>query len=173
MPAGLAFTAILFAGATARARDTEDQMVQRIQAEQNSVRKAKDEIRLSTFQLSRVENDYSQGRIEDGEKLLATFMATLKSSWKLLHDSGRTAAKRPEGFRELEIALREDARALQDLERVVSYFDRAPIAASVKDLDQLQGQLIHELFPGGSSRTKKASDPPPVSPESADPAVSR
>lgn len=169
----MAFAAILFAGATAGARDTEDQLVQRIQSEQNFIKKAKEEIKLSTFQLARVEDAYSQGRIEDGVKLLATFMATLKSSWKNLHDSGRTAAKRPEGFRELEIALREDARALQDLERVVGYFDRAPIEQSVKDLDQLQGQLIQELFPGGSSHNKAASDPPSVSPGPADPSVSR
>jgi hypothetical protein len=154
---GLAFAGFVLAGPFAVARETEEQLVGRIQSEQNPIKKAKDEIKLSSLQLAKIQDAYSHGRVDDGAKLLGTFMETLNVAWKLLHESGHTAARRPEGFRELEIALREDVRALQDLQRVVTYFDRPPIEHTVHDLEQMQGQLIHELFPGGHSRTDRGS----------------
>jgi hypothetical protein len=161
---GLAFAGLLVAAPCAVGRDTEEQLVERIKSEPNAVKKAKAEVKLSSFHLAKVQDAYSQGRVEDGAKLLGTFMETLNTAWKLLHSSGRAAAKHSEGFRELEIALREDTRALQDLERVVDYFDRAPLERAVKDLEQMRGQLIHELFPGGQSRNKKESTSPAASP---------
>jgi hypothetical protein len=173
LPIGLAFAGLLLAAPSAVGRDTEEQLVERIKSEPNPVKKAKAEVKVSRFQLAKVQDAYSHGRVEDGAKLLATFMETLNTSWKLLHDSGRTAAKHPEGFRELEIALREDGRALKDLERVVDYFDRAPLEGAVKDLEQMQGQLIHELFPGGSSRNKNGSTSPAAAPSPANSSETR
>jgi len=141
-------------------RDTEEQLLQRIQSQQNPVKKAKDEIKLGSLRLTQVHDAYSQGQVEAGAKLLGTFVDTMKASWKLLQGSGRKASKQPEGFRELEISLRENVRSLQDLGRTVSYFDRAPLMNAAEELDQMRTEVLHELFPAGNPRPHKESPPP-------------
>jgi predicted Zn-dependent protease len=151
---------ILSTALCALGRETEEQLLQRIQSEQNPVKKAKDEIKLANLKFTQVHDAYSQGHIEAGIKLLGTFVDTLKTSWKFLQESGRKASKQPEGFRELDISLRENGRALQDLARTVSYFDRAPLEDAAQQLDQMRDEVLHALFPGGNPRTLKGSPPP-------------
>ena len=151
---------ILLAGLCALGRDTEEQLLQRIQGEQNPVKKAKDEIKLARLKFTQVHDAYSQGHIEAGEKLLGAYVEVMKTSWKILQDSGRKASKQPEGFRELEIALREDVRSLQDLERTVSYYDRGPLVNAAQELEQMRSEVLQALFPGGNPRTLKGSPAP-------------
>jgi hypothetical protein len=158
----LAVLVILFSSVCAVGRDTEEQLLQRIQSEPNPVKKAKDEIKLSRLKLTQVEDAYGKGQIEAGVKLLGAFVGVMKTSWKLLQDSGRQAARQPEGFRELEIALREDDRSLQDLERTVSYYDRTPLVNAAQELEQMRSDVLHALFPGGPPRTGKGLPPPPT-----------
>ena len=169
----LAVLGILLAGLCAMGRETEEQLLQRIQSEQNPVKKAKDEIKLARLKLTQVHDAYSQGHIEAGAKLLGTFVDEMKTSWKLLQDSGRKASKQPEGFRELEISLREDVRSLQDLGRTVSYFDRAPLVNAAQELEQMRVEVLHALFPGGNPRTTKGSPAPPTTTSPGSPAEVR
>src|SRR5271157_3364821 len=155
----LAVGVIMLAGLCAMGRETEEQLLRRIQSQQNPVKKAKDEIKLASLKLTQVHDAYSQGRIEAGAVLLGTFMDEMRTSWKLLQDSGREAAKQPEGFRELEMSLREDARLLQDLERTVSYFDRAPLVNAAQELEQMRVKVLHALFPGDIPLPGKGSPP--------------
>jgi len=153
---------ILLAGLCAMGRETEEQLLQRIQSEQNPVKKAKDEIKLASLKLTQVREAYSQGHIEEGAKLLVTLTDTTKASWKILQNSGRRASKQPEGFRELEIALREDVRTLQDVGRTVDFYDRAPLENAAQELEKMRGEVLHALFPGAPPRTLKGSAPPPT-----------
>jgi hypothetical protein len=167
----LAVLVVLSIALCALGRETEEQLLQRIQSEQNPVKKAKDEIKLASLKFTEVHNAYSQGHIEAGAKLLGTFVDVMKTSWKLLQDSGRKASKQPEGFRELDISLRENGRALQDLARTVSYFDRAPLEDAAKQLDQMRDEVLHALFPGGTPRTLKGSPPPQTTSPGSPPEV--
>jgi hypothetical protein len=154
---GLVFGILVFPGSAALGRDTEEQLLQRIQSEPNPVKKAKDEIKLAKLKFAQLRDAYSQGQVEAGVKLLSAYVDVTKTAWKLLQDSGRQAAKQPEGFRELEIALREDIRLLKDLERTVSYFDRAPLANAAQELEQMRVEVLHALFPGDIPLPDKGS----------------
>ncbi|MGO8787358.1 MAG: hypothetical protein ACLQVL_08250 [Terriglobia bacterium] len=154
-------------------RETEEQLLQRIQSEQNPVKKAKVEIKLANLRLTQVQDAYSQGHIEAGAKTLGAFVDTMKTSWKLLQDSGRKASKQPDGFRDLEISLREDVRVLQDLGPKVSYFDRAPVVNAGQELEKMRGEVLHALFPGGEPRTRKGSVPPPATTSPGNPPEAR
>ena len=156
----LAVGVIMLAGLCAMGRETEEQLLRRIQSQQNPVKKAKDEIKLASLRLTQVHDAYSQGHIEVGAKLLGTFVDTMKTSWKLLQDSGRKASKQPEGFRELEISLREDVRSLQDLGRTVSYFDRGPLVNAAQELEQMRSEVLHALFPEDKTHNRKGSPAP-------------
>jgi hypothetical protein len=156
----LAVGVIMLAGLCAMGRETEEQLLRRIQSQQNPVKKAKDEIKLASLRLTQVHDAYSQGHIEAGAKLLGTFVDTMKTSWKLLQDSGRKASKQPEGFRELEISLREDVRSLQDLGRTVSYFDRGPLVNAAQELEQMRSEVLRALFPEDKTHNRKGSPAP-------------
>jgi len=156
----LAVLGILLVGVCAMARENEVQLLQRMQGEPNPVRKAKIEIKLANLRLTEVQDAYSRGQIETGAKLLGTFVEAIRTSRKMLQESGRRASKQPEGFRELEIALRENVRTLQDLGRTVSYFDRTPLTDAAPELDQMRGEVLQELFPGKPPVTRKDSSPP-------------
>ena len=137
--------------------ETEPQLLARIQSEPNPVKKAKIEIRLAKLQLAQVQDAYSHGRIEEGAKLVANLLDTIRTSWKLLQGSGRKASKQPDGFRDLEISLREYVRLLQDLGRTVSYLDRAPLENAAQEMEQIRAEVLRALFPGGPPRTLKGS----------------
>jgi len=147
--------------------DTEEQLLQRLQAEPNPVKKAKDEIKLARLKLTQIQNAYTQGQIEAGAKHLGTFIDEMQASWKFLQESGRVASKHSDGFRELDIALRENVRALEDLERTISYFDRAPLVNAVQELNHLRDEVLHALFPQEKTHDRKGEPPPATtSPES-------
>ena len=155
---------LVLSGPAALGRDTEEQLQQRLQTEQNPVRKAKLEIKLARLKLADAKNAYSQGHIEEGAKLVGALVDEMQASWKLLGDSGRKASKHSEGFRELDIALRENTRALQDLGRTVSYFDRAPLTNAAQQLDQMRDEVLHALFPEDKTRNRKSSPAAPANP---------
>ena len=164
----LALLGIFIVGVCARGRESELQLRQRIQNEQNPVKKAKIEIKLANLQLADAQSAYLQGQIGPGAKRLAIFVDTMRASWKLLQNSGRRASKQPDGFRELEISLRENVRTLHDLEQAVSYFDRAPLTNAAQEMDQMRNEVLRALFPEqppdrkGSSSSKTATRPGPA-----------
>ncbi|MFZ0961955.1 MAG: hypothetical protein WAO35_13710 [Terriglobia bacterium] len=170
---GLAVLVILFAGLCAQGRDSEEQLLQRIQGEQNPVKKAKAEIKLGSLKLTQIQDAYSQGHVEEGVKLVGTLVDTMKAAWKLLQDSGRKASKQPEGFRELEISLREDTRSLQDLGRAISFYDRTPLVNAADQLERMRVEVLRALFPGGNPRTLKGAPPPPTTTSPVNPPGAR
>jgi len=159
---GLAVLAMLLAGIRCLGRETEEQLLQKIQSEQNPVRKAKDEVKLGALQLAQAQDAYGQGKVEAGAKRVGVLVDTMKTAWKILQGSGRQAAKQPEGFRELEIALREEERSLEDLARTVSYFDRAPVESAAQELDRMHAEVIQALFPGNPPKKGKGQPAPPA-----------
>jgi hypothetical protein len=116
------------APAPARQPDSEPDLLGRLEREQNPVKKAKYQVRL--------------GRI----KLLQA-LGRMKGSWQTLRDSGRRAVRQPQGFKELDIALREDARRLEDLKHHVPYTDRDPVEKVAQEVERIRAEVLHALFP--------------------------
>jgi hypothetical protein len=143
----LALAAAAMAPATARHPETEQELLDRLQREQNPVRKAKLEMRLGRLKLEQAIGAYSQGQVDQGKSLLGAYLDRMKGSWQTLKGSGRNAVKQPQGFRELDIALREDSRTLEDLAQRLSYFDRAPVEQTLREVNRVDGEVIHALFP--------------------------
>src|SRR5438034_4260620 len=95
-------------------QDSEEDLLARIQREQNPVKKAKYEIRLGRVKLTQAIAAYGAGDVDRCNGLVAAYLAQIKTAWTRLQSAGRNAVKKPEGFRELDIALREDARLIED-----------------------------------------------------------
>jgi ADP-ribose pyrophosphatase YjhB (NUDIX family) len=127
--------------------ETEAQLLARMQKEHDPVRKSKEETRLARIKLQQVVQTYQQGDAEQGAQLVSAYLGRIKDSWEVLRSSNRDAARAPQGFRELDIELREDERMLDDLKRRVSYFDRDPIEKAAKEIEQVRAEVLQALFP--------------------------
>ena len=144
----------------ARHPDTEEDLQARIEREQNPVKKAKFEVRLGRVKLTQAIAAYDKGDLDRCNALAAAYLVEMKGAWQRLMGTGRSAEKKPEGFRELDIALREDARALDDLAHRIPYNDRGPVTEVAHEVDKLHGEVLAALFPPEApSRSKKRSAP--------------
>ena len=78
---------------------------------------------------------------------LPQYAATIQYAHEALENSGRNAAKKSDGFRELEIALRKHVRKFEDFARALSLQRRVPLEKT-KDLAKaIQEKLLKALFP--------------------------
>jgi ADP-ribose pyrophosphatase YjhB (NUDIX family) len=137
--------------------ETEAQLLARVQKEHDPVRKSKEETRLARIKLRQAIHAYEQGNTEQGAQLVSAYLGRIKDSWQTLRSSGRNAAHAPQGFKELDIELREDERLLDDLKRRVSYFERDPIEKGAKEVEQVRAEVLQALFP--AARVPEAAKP--------------
>lgn len=144
---GFALGGILLVSSTAAGRDTVEKLQVKIERERNPVKKAKLEIKLARLKLEHAQDAYSKGNVSAGAELLNAYVDDMKSSWQTLLDSGRVASRKPQGFKELEIALREDSRVLEDLEHRIPVFDRKPVERAAGEAEKLHRQVLQALFP--------------------------
>jgi hypothetical protein len=125
----------------------EEELLARIQKERSPVRKAKLEIRLGRVKLHQAIAAYDQGSVERGAELLGAYVERMKSAWQTLRDSGREAARQPQGFKELDIALREDARLIEDLKHRLPYLDRGVVEKAGQEIERVRAEVLRALFP--------------------------
>lgn len=72
----------------------------------------------------------------------------------------RQAWRHDQGFRQLDIALREDGRYLDDFKRRVPFQNRAPVETVAKEVDELRNQVLKALFPPEHLRKKSSQSAP-------------
>jgi len=143
-----------------RRRDTEQDLLARIQREPDPIKKAKLEVRLGRVKLLESMAACDQGNIEETNRLLGAYIETLNDAWERLQNSGRVAHKKSSGFKELDIELREDARYLEDLRHRLPYAERGRTEKVAGEVDQLRNEVLKELFPpmplrkGGDKSTR-------------------
>ena len=175
-PGNLAFAwvaalEIVAAGGSLRARHelSEQELNGRIQQEGNPTKKAKLEIQLGDLKLNEAIAAYGHDRFDEGPKLLEVSRSWMRQAWDLLEKSGRDAGRKPQGFKDLDIALRESARRLNDLRQRTPYADRGAIERVAAQIDALHNQVLAALFPGGQLKESPppTQNKPPVSPTSA------
>ncbi len=137
-----------------RRPDTEQDLKAHIESERNPVKKAKLEIRLGRLKLNQAEADYNQGNVQQGAALLVEYTNAMEAAWQTLRTSGRNAARQPQGFKELEMVLREGTRRLEDLKQRISYFDRDPIDKTQQVISKERSAVLEALFPTLQSTPK-------------------
>jgi len=161
---GMTLLAVMLPGtrASARRQETEEELQARIQQERNPVKKAKLEIRVGRVRLRKAIAAYDGGDVSQGADLLKGYVEQMKSSWQTLQRSGRQAAHQSQGFKELDIALREDSRLLEDLAHRISYFNRASVEKTRQEIEAMRSEVLRALFPGVRPRdSEKPRTHPP------------
>lgn len=131
----------------ARRPDSEEDLVARMEREHDPVKRAKLEIRLGRVKLEQAIDAYNRDDVEHGDTLVGTFLKHMQGAWDTLRATERNPVKKPDGFRQLDIALREDARLLEDVRHRVPYDQRGPVSEVAQAVDRLHNQVIRALFP--------------------------
>jgi hypothetical protein len=151
-------TAPCFLGA--RHQDTEQELLARIARENNAPKKARLQAELATLKLDQAAAAFDHDQYDSGKSLLQQYTGWIRKAWNLLEQSGRDATRKPQGFKYLDITLRENARALADLAERTPYEDRGPIEATAKTADEVHSQVIAALFPDGVKEEGGPPSPP-------------
>jgi hypothetical protein len=142
-------------------RDTEQNLQLRLQRATKPVKKAQYEIRLARLKLTEAIDAFDKRDADKARELLAAYLAHIRSAWQLLQSSGRNAFRHPEGFKELDIALREDGRLLEDLGHHLSYYERSAVDKTAEEIEQIRADVIKALFSPVRARDKGSEDAQP------------
>jgi hypothetical protein len=127
--------------------DKEPDLRAHIERESNPIKKAKLEVRLARVKLLQAIGAFDQGNLDETNRLLGAYMDILDSAWERLKNSGRIAHKKPAGFKQLDIELREDARYLEDLRRRIPYAERGKVEEVGREVNRLRSEVLRTLFP--------------------------
>lgn len=144
----------------ARHQPTEQELLARIARETNLPKKARLQAELASMKLDQAAAAFDHDQYDSGRNLLQQYMGWIRKAWNVLEQSGRDATRKPQGFKYLDITLRENARALADLAERTPYEDRGPIEATAKSADALHSQVITALFPDGLKEQGGTASPP-------------
>ena len=123
------------------------------------VKKAKDVVRQGELQLAQVRREVRDENFDAALRVLRDYRDAIKSAHVGLRASGKDAEKKPNGFKNLQIHIRQNMARLGQTVLTVPVDQREPFEAIRKELDTIDRELIDALFPRQPS--KKAGETKP------------
>ncbi len=115
--------------------------------ENDPVRKAKLLPRLGDAEFEVIRSDAEAGEYDTALQLLQSYRDEVASTQKALEAKGIDPEKKPAGFKELQISVRESLHRLSEILAGMTADQQAPFESVRKDLELINRSLVHELFP--------------------------
>jgi hypothetical protein len=129
------------------------------QNEADPVRKARLLSKLSNDQIEKAKMELKSGEDVASLHTLEQYRDEVRETVAGLEASVRDAEKKPAGFKELQISLRESVRHIDDLILTLPV-DKRPFFRDVRnDLVKTQNDLIDALFPRKPNQIPKSATP--------------
>lgn len=146
---GLWAVAAAILPARAATASEQDELKARLSRETDPVKRSKMEVRLAEIDLDAATQLYGQGSFDQGLEKIQSMLGYIEQAHNDLFNTGRDPRKKPKGFKETEIKLREFHRRLEDLRLTIPLEDRAPV-------DKVLARVveIHDHFLNGLMRVK-------------------
>jgi hypothetical protein len=120
---------------------------QKFQKEDDPVSRAKIGIRISDMLLDDIALSVKEGNFDEMEHQLTEYAETIQTAHDTLMGSGRDAARKSGGFKELEIALRKHVRKFEDFARLLNLQKRVPLEKARDFAAGIREKLLKALFP--------------------------
>ncbi|MFQ5926511.1 MAG: hypothetical protein ACE5MH_03660 [Terriglobia bacterium] len=139
--AGLALLSV-----TLVAAESLEKLKAKLAREKDPEDRAKITVKIGPIILERAAQAYTEQRYEAGTAALEEYLNYIRRAHLDLKNSGRNARKKPKGFKELEIHLRQVTLQLEDLARAVPYEQRTPIEAAKQEVEGIWKKLVRALF---------------------------
>jgi hypothetical protein len=92
--------------------------------------------------------------------LLTDYVSAVRAAADTMLASDRDAERQPAGYKELELALREQIRRLRDLSTSLSLDARQPVDAALDVATSVRDEIFRRLFPQPSQAV-----PPTLGPQ--------
>jgi hypothetical protein len=115
--------------------------------EKDPVRKARILVKLSESQFQQIRSEADSGKAEDGLKDLEVVRDECISTHEALKAKAVDPERKSAGFKELEISVRESLHRLREILAGLGGEDEQHYAKVRAQLEQLNNELIKELFP--------------------------
>ncbi len=156
---GWAVLTIVLVSSSAVAQDRVPELRARFQKEADPVRKAKMVPRLADAEFSEVQNQIAAGNLTDAAAIASEVRDEAHAAQEALDGKKRDPEQHPDGYRQLQISVRESVRRLDDILIGQAADDQKPFQEIRDDLDKMDRQLIHQLFPKGPDKVPEPSKP--------------
>jgi hypothetical protein len=154
-----ALLAMLTFCAPLRAQDKLAEDLARYQHEPDPVRKARELAKLGDQQIEFAKRQLKAGDEVASLHTLEQYSDEVRETVTALTGMGVDAEKKPAGFKELQISLRETIRRVDELIFTLNV-DKRPFFREVRnDLFTNQNQLIDKLFPRNAEHGAPKSNP--------------
>jgi hypothetical protein len=140
------FVAALVAGAV-MAQDRTAELRARFQSEPDAVRKAGLVTQLADAEFRDMHAKIDAGDLAAAAEIAEHVRDEAAASKKALDAKHRDAEAHPEGYKKLEISVRESVRRLDDIMVSLAKDDQKPLADVRAELETLDREMIHQLFP--------------------------
>jgi hypothetical protein len=128
-------------------QDRVAQLRARFDKEPDPVHKAKLMVPLGTAEFDRVEKEIGDNELSAALGGLREYQGQASACGKALDARGVNPEKHPAGYKELQISVRESLRRLDTMLVSLSGDDQKPFQEIRKTLEELNRDLIKELFP--------------------------
>jgi hypothetical protein len=129
------------------AQDRTAELRSRFEKETDPVRKAHLVGQLADTEFRDMHEKIDAGDLAAAAKIAVRVRDEAEAGKKALDAKNRDAEAHPDGYKQLEIAVRESVRRLDDIMVSLAKDDQAPFAEVRKELGELDRQMIHQLFP--------------------------
>lgn len=154
---GWAVLAIVVAASSVVAQDRVPELRARFQSATDPVHKAKMIPRLADAEFADIQTQVSAGNLTDAAAITEKVREEAHTAQEALDGRKRDAEKHPDGYRQLQISVRESVRRLNDILTGLAGDDQKPFQEVRDDLEKLDQQLIHQLFPKGPDGSAPAA----------------
>jgi hypothetical protein len=134
----------------------------RFSQETNPVRKAKLLVPLGEAEFRDILKDTDSDNFGEALTIFQQYRDEAQACQKALEGKEPDPEKHPNGFKQLQISLRQSLRRLSDIIVELPADEQRPFLDVRRDLEQIDRQLIHELFP---RRPEHEQEPQPDMPK--------
>jgi hypothetical protein len=138
------------------------QQQEKLSRETSAVGKVKALIKISDIHLRTATQDVKKESLAAADRNLELYKESVQSALQTLKSSRRNAQKNPAGFKEFEIALRKQLRALDDLRSQYSFDQVQTIDTAITAAKAAQDAMLAEIFGSentGQRREKDSNQP--------------
>jgi hypothetical protein len=138
---------VLLVSAAMQPQNTTEGFRTKFTHESDPVHKAHILIQLGDSEFRDIQKEVGSDNADGALAILQQYRDEAQECQKSLDGTGRDPEKHPNGFKELQISLRESLRRLDHIIADLSGDEQKSFRDVRQDLEQMDLKLIHQLFP--------------------------
>lgn len=145
-------------------RPQQDHLAQfqsQFEKESDPVHKAKILVKLSDYLFQQIRSEADSGKIDDGLRDLENYRDACVATHQALKAKVADPERKSAGFKELQISVRESLHRLREILAGMGGEDQKHYAQVRLQLENLDNELVHELFPRQPGGAAAKQNPKP------------